>query len=109
MRRYLFVLSLLLFVFVVAGCDKLIPAGPSPVITAFFADAPTVKVGGTGTVLHWETSNGDTATIVPLVGSVPLSGARAVTPTATTTYTLTIVGKDGLRQASGTVTVTVVP
>jgi hypothetical protein len=91
-----------------AGCDKLNLSGPSPVVTAFFADSASVKAG-VGTVLHWETANGETATLTPLVGSVPLSGARAVSPAVSTVYTLTVTSSDGVRQAAGTVSVTVTP
>jgi hypothetical protein len=56
-------------------------------------------------VLTWNTTNANTVTISPTVGSVSGSGSYTVTPSYTTTYTLTATNSDGSVSASTTVTV----
>ncbi|MCK4722088.1 MAG: hypothetical protein KAT75_02235 [Dehalococcoidia bacterium] len=59
-----------------------------PVITSFSASPGSISPGGSST-LSWDVSGATTVSLDQGIGSVPLSGSRAVSPGATTTYTLT--------------------
>jgi hypothetical protein len=73
-------------------------------ILFFTANPPTIDAGQPST-LAWNVLNADTVTITPNVGNVnPSNGTVAVTPNATTTYTLTARNANG----SDTSTVSVV-
>lgn len=67
---------------------------------------PAVITSGQPTVLTWTTTYADTVTIEPGIGTVASSGALAVSPDATTTYTLTAAGPYGTATDSVTVAVT---
>lgn len=64
----------------------------TPEIEAFFADAKTIPQGG-GTTLRWGTvTNADNVEIDHGIGGVaagPLGGSTIISPTVTTTYTMT--------------------
>lgn len=64
----------------------------TPEIEAFFADARTIPQGG-GTTLRWGTvTNADNVEIDHGIGGVaagPLGGSMIISPTVTTTYTMT--------------------
>jgi hypothetical protein len=60
-----------------------------PPVTANFDVTPTAITVGASAVLQWNVAGATTVRIDPGVGNVPLSGGQNVTPTATTTYTLT--------------------
>jgi hypothetical protein len=51
--------------------------------------SPLNIVSGESSTLTYSTANADTVTITPGIGSVETSGSRVVSPTQTTTYTLT--------------------
>lgn len=78
---------------------------PEPRILQFQASPVTITSGQTST-LSWETENADTVTLTG-VGNVSRSGSNPVSPTATTTYTLTARNRFG--EVSRTVTVQVLP
>jgi len=78
-----------------------------PEISSFSANKSSIEEGETA-VLTWNTTNASSVTISPGVGPVAASGSTTVTPTATTTYTLTAYGKSD-KQASSTATITVNP
>lgn len=81
------------------------PAPPAPAApTATLAANPDVIQQGQSTQLTWQTSNADTITIDGL-GTLPASGSRTVTPTSSTTYTLTAKGPGGNQDATTRVTV----
>src|SRR4051794_3276301 len=65
--------------------------GPPPRIVSFEAKPATVKAGEP-VLLVWQTENPSGVAIAPDVGAVTPRGSRQVTPTATTTYTLTMNG-----------------
>lgn len=67
-----------------------------PVILSFAASPPAVSAGGSS-VLSWSTSNGETLTLDP--GGVDVTGRTSytVSPSATTTYTLTATSAGGTR------------
>ncbi len=63
---------------------------------------------GQSTTLTWEVTDASTVSIEPGVGSVGPSGARQVSPSSTTTYTISAMGSGGQSDASVEVRVTVV-
>jgi hypothetical protein len=65
--------------------------GPPPRIVSFEARPASVKPGE-AVLLIWQTENPSGITIEPGVGAVTPRGSRQVTPSATTTYTLTMKG-----------------
>ncbi len=74
---------------VVATTPALPPPSTSlPVINSFAANPGSISPGGSAT-LSWSVSNATSVTIGGGIGNVGLSGSTAVSPVATTTYTLT--------------------
>jgi hypothetical protein len=72
-----------------------------------FSARPASVRAGEPVVLTWSTENPIGVTIEPGLGRVTARGTRQVTPTATTTYTLTVGGPDNTKLTkSVTVTVT---
>ncbi|MBL0211757.1 MAG: heparinase II/III family protein [Holophagaceae bacterium] len=74
-----------------------------PVISAFSASPSTIQSGQSST-LAWTVSGADSLTIAPAIGSVTGTYVN-VSPTATTTYTLTAANPAGNTTAVATVTV----
>ncbi len=68
---------------------------------------PTNIMPGESATLNWGTQNATSVNITPGVGSVALSGNTAVTPSQTTTYTVTATGAAGSTANTCSVTVTV--
>ena len=89
---------------VTASATVTVVGGPS--ITRFAATPSIITTGGSST-LEFTFSNG-TGTIDPSIGSVNSGGSKAITPSVTTTYTLTVTNPLGATITS-TATVTVVP
>jgi hypothetical protein len=77
----------------------------SPPTIVSFAASPAQIGSGQSSTLRWEVQNADTVTIDQGIGTVPATGNRPVSPTATTTYTLTAKGPGGEVTATATVTV----
>jgi uncharacterized protein (TIGR03437 family) len=81
---------------------------PAPTVT-LTASPQTIQAGQSAT-LQWTstnaTSNATTRQINQGIGSVAATGSRMVSPTQTTTYTITAQGPGGTRSASVTITVT---
>src|ERR1035441_8601633 len=94
-----------------AGCAKKVakvtpPPAPAPAPsapTATLAANPSVIQQGQSSVLTWQTSNAREITITEL-GTLPPTGSRSVTPSASTTYALTANGA-GTSSASARVKV----
>jgi len=83
--------------------DANVPTGPSPTISSFTANPSTVTAGSPVT-LSWNVSNSLYNIIDPQVG--PVRGTSiVVTPSATTTYTLSTTNQFGRSTAAVTVTV----
>jgi hypothetical protein len=78
---------------------------PPPRILTFTAQPSSIQPGQP-VMLVWATENPNGPSISPEVGRVTARGSRQVTPTATTTYTLTIGGPNNTKLTSS-VTVTV--
>jgi hypothetical protein len=74
-----------------------------PVIASFTANPASITAGQIST-LSWTTQNATTITISSLGGVVP-NGSVGVSPTTTTTYTLTATNAAGSVTAQATVTV----
>jgi peptidoglycan-associated lipoprotein len=109
----LFLVALLTAVFGLAGCSKKAakvtpPAPPAPTPTATLAANPAVVPMGQSTTLTWSTQNATDITIDGL-GTVPASGTRTLTPSASTTYNLMAKGPGGSADASARVTVNPAP
>lgn len=83
------------------------PDTTAPVIASFTATPSTIGPGGSA-VLTWEATGADTLVLDPGIGEV--TGAnRTVSPSATTTYTLTANGPGGTVTAQVTVVVMPLP
>jgi phospholipase C len=76
------------------------PDAPTASLTA----SPAVILSGQSTTLTWQTTKASSVSING-IGAVPANGSQQVTPTATTTYTLTAKGAAGTTQAAASVTV----
>jgi hypothetical protein len=83
------------------GCT---PSGSAPIVTSFIASPLTIDEGDSST-LTWEVSGAISVVITPEVGSVGLTGNFVVSPSDTTTYTLTATNSAGSITASVKVTV----
>ncbi|MGI9245078.1 MAG: CotH kinase family protein, partial [Verrucomicrobiales bacterium] len=83
--------------------DQGVPGG-APSISSFSADPPFIA-SGQAVTLSWETSSATAVSISPGIGAVDVpSGSISVSPTETTTYTLSAVG-EAAPDASAQVTV----
>src|SRR5208282_5095876 len=80
------------------------PVGPPSRITAFTAEPTTIQPGQPVT-LTWAAINSDNMSIDQCVGIAPARGSRQVSPSVTTTYTLSAKGRGGNDKQSVTVTV----
>ena len=79
----------------------------APRILSFTAN-PRIIIEGNETVLEWTTSNATKVTISDVTGALAVAAGRAVvSPSETTTYTLTATGASGTTPVTRTVTVTV--
>lgn len=84
------------------------PPPPKPAIGQFVAEPSTIQRGQSST-LRWEASDATDISINQGVGAVQARGTRQVSPTDTTTYTLSAKGPGGTDSRTTTVTVTVPP
>ena len=107
-NRYLplfFVIMSLLFLVSCIGIDR-----TDPIINFFTADMHTITVGDSVT-LSWEVTEATAVTIDPDngpdIGLADLSGFISVSPTTTTTYTLTATNSCGQLLFPSTITATV--
>lgn len=79
-------------------------ATPTPTIS-FFTATPAQIVAGKSSTLSWSVTNATSVTISGVSGTLPNTGSVAVSPTATTTYTLTANNAVGPTTATVTVVV----
>lgn len=82
--------------------------GTAPRIVTFAGNPATID-RGQSTTLTWSVENADTVTISGGIGTVAASGSRQVSPTETTTYTLTARNRFGEVSGTSTITVNVPP
>ncbi len=90
--------------------EKPAPAPPSAPVIAQFTAEPTSIQPGQSSTLRWQVS-GEVATVAinQGIGTVQTAGSRQVSPTDSTTYTLTAAGPGGNVTASATVSVSSPP
>jgi len=87
-----------------AGFPGTPPPSPPAIIRELSAEPAAIELGGS-TTLRWEALNAYSLTLEPDVGVVATRGARTVSPTTTTTYTLSATGPAGATTRAITVTV----
>jgi len=93
--------EILISILILAMLALITSCAPStPVVKTFFAQPNVIDLGESST-LTWQVSGATSVTIVPGIGSVGSSGNFVISPTKTTTYTLTA------NNAAGSVTATV--
>src|SRR5580658_3361385 len=95
-----------------AGCGSTTSAGPPsgagavPTISSFTADPPSIS-SGTSSALNWTASGATSIAITPgTFTSQSASGSTNVSPSTTTTYTLTATNASGSVTSMAKVTVT---
>lgn len=66
---------------------------------------PAAIQEGEATTLNWTSSNADSALLDNGIGAVALNGSMPISPSATTTYFLSVSGPGGSKTVSATVTV----
>ncbi len=102
-------------ILVVTGCHKKVPTPPPPPPpapapaaspTASITASPAVVQQGQTTTLTWTTANASDVSVTGF-GNVPPTNSRVVTPTESTTYTVTAKGPGGTVEESARVTVNV--
>jgi peptidoglycan-associated lipoprotein len=106
--RWLLV-SICLFAVFVAGCKKKPPAAAAPAYTpppaavkptaSLSADRTTINAGDS-VKLSWTTTDATSVSIAPEVGAVTPQGSTTVSPTQSTTYTLTASSGGGNTDSS---------
>ncbi len=99
---------LVLVSILIAGCGggaiTIGVPGAQPSILSFNAEPSTISAGGTSN-LSWNVTGATTITIDQGIGNVALTGTRAVSPAATTVYTLTASSSSGTSTATTQVVV----
>jgi hypothetical protein len=78
----------------------------TPSIVRFEAAPASITAGQTAT-LSWATTGATTVSISGVGSNLPANGSQTVSPTQTTTYTLTATGADGKTSVTAQVVVTV--
>jgi hypothetical protein len=82
--------------------------GSTPIVNSFSVAPSTIRTGQQAT-LSWQTSNASSVLIDQGVGTQPLSGTVTVSPSFTTTYTLSAMSGAQTTTASVTVNVITTP
>jgi len=85
------------------------PPPPPPAPTASLTASPDTVDKGQSTTLTWQTTNASQVSIDNGVGNVQPNGSQQVSPTDSTTYTLTAKGDGGTQTATARVTVNTPP
>ncbi len=91
-----------------AATNTTTPSSGKPVIAEFSVEPSNIERGQSA-VLRWTVTGSNNVAIDNGLGTVPPSGTRRLTPSGTTTYTLTAMGTGGELTATTTVTVTAPP
>ncbi|MFN8007643.1 MAG: peptidoglycan-associated lipoprotein Pal [Terriglobia bacterium] len=113
------VILTLLLLLLVAGCKKKTtpaqappPPPAKPEVTkptASLSASPSSIEKGESSTLTWSTSGATNVSIEPGIGDVSTSGNRSVSPSSTTSYTLTAKGEGGITTATAQVSVNAPP
>ena len=77
-----------------------------PLPTVNISADPEAILLGESSTLTWSSTHAETCVIEPGIGSVDVNGSIFVSPTETTTYTITVTGPGGTSSADVTITVT---
>ena len=85
------------------------PPPPPAAPTASLSASPDTIDKGQSSTLTWQTSNATDVSIDNGVGTVQATGSKQVSPTESTTYTLTAKGDGGTQTATARVTVNAPP
>jgi hypothetical protein len=80
-------------------------AGANAALIQWFAATPSTIVSGSSTTLRWHVDGANTVSVDQGIGPVPSIGTTTVSPTTTTTYTLSATGDNGSAQRQHTVVV----
>jgi hypothetical protein len=89
---------------VTAIARVIVEAQPAAQFLSCTASPATINSGEASNLI-WSTANADTVSISNGIGNVATSGSQTVTPTASTTYTLTATNASGPVTCTATVTV----
>lgn len=81
------------------------PTEPYGIPTVNLSADPTGINAGESSTLTWTSTNAESCSIDPGIGPVDLNGSMSVSPSATTTYTITAVGSSANATDSATITV----
>ena len=112
------ILTAILALAFVAGCAKKPAAAPPPPPpppppaakpSVSLQASPTSINKGDSSTLSWTSTDATTLTISPEVGAVTAQGSTKVTPSDSTTYTITASGPGGSADSSVRVTVAAPP
>jgi peptidoglycan-associated lipoprotein len=113
------ILTAMLAVVFAAGCTKKPPAAAAPAPTpppppaarptVSLQASPTSVSKGDSSTLSWTSTDATQLTISPDVGAVTAQGSTKVTPSDSTTYTITASGPGGSADSSVRVTVAAPP
>ncbi len=80
------------------------PAAPGPPTCTLTAEPATIVMGHSAT-LSWTSENASEVTLNPTLGKQLTTGSTSVTPSGSTTYTLSLVGPAGKGQCEARITV----
>ncbi len=117
--RFAMVFSLIVCASLINGCKKQV--APPPPVAAAPAPTPPAKptvtmnaspssiTSGQTARLSWSSTDATDLNIDPGVGKVAPQGSTPVTPTESTTYSITATGPGGTATASASITVTAAP
>ncbi len=111
--------SLIAILALSAACKKPVPVAPPPPpptpaapparpTVNLQASPTTIQRGGSAT-LTWSSTNATTLSISPGIGNVSAEGTQSVTPSDSTTYTLSASGPGGNADATVHITVSAPP
>ena len=104
-RKIVFIITFLVFgVGLLCGCTE--ESGYDVKINSFQASPFSIGEGDSST-LSWTVEGADSITIDNGIGNIALSGTRDVSPSVTTTYTLTATKSDITKIATVTIQVSV--
>jgi peptidoglycan-associated lipoprotein len=112
--RKLAVLTTVVALTVLAGaCKKQVvppppvptPAAPVAKPTVSLKASPTFITTGQSSTLNWTSENATSLELTPGIGSVAAQGTTEVSPSSSTTYTITATGPGGTASDSARVTV----
>ena len=107
MKRIFVLITLLLIT--IAGCINVTQPPPAPVVTlaaiVAFSASPTEMKAGESATLLWNVTGATSVTIDQGVGKVAAAGTKGVSPTKTTTFTLTATNSAGTNTQPVTLTI----